>query len=297
MRDNEAIARKQFKEVTRMLSAFEYWFGPYPFYDDGYKIVEAPYLGMEHQSAIAYGNGYQNGYQGKDRSNTGIGLLFDFIVVHESGHEWFGNSITAADIADNWIHEGFTTYAEARFSWNTGSDPTKPMSAPILWGNGPIFRMIFPFRDITASTTTVAAINTDKAAAMIHTIRELMHDDTKFRQMLRTMNQRFYHKQITGAQMESFLKEFTGLPLQPVFDQYLRSTDIPVLEWKRKRKALSVRFSHCADGFALPLRIHEGDAAVRSVTIGSNWQELKLKDAESSISFEHYFLIKESQVH
>ncbi|GAA4454039.1 M1 family metallopeptidase [Rurimicrobium arvi] len=294
LRDNEAIARKQFKEVTRMLSAFEYWFGPYPFYDDGYKIVEAPYLGMEHQSAIAYGNGYQNGYQGKDRSNTGIGLLFDFIVVHESGHEWFGNSITAADIADNWIHEGFTTYAEALFvEYWFGPDKARAYTMG-QWAN---IQNDVPVQGHYGVNDDGSSDKYDKAAAMIHTIRELMHDDTKFRQMLRTMNQRFYHKQITGAQMESFLKEFTGLPLQPVFDQYLRSTDIPVLEWKRKRKTLSVRFSHCADGFALPVRIHEGNAAAQSVTIGSNWQELKLKDAESSISFEHYFLIKENQVH
>ncbi len=108
-------AKKQFKQVPKMLKAFEYWFGPYPFYEDGFKLVEAPYLGMEHQSAVTYGNGYENGYLGGDLSFTGEGLKFDFIIIHESGHEWFANSLTNYDVADMWIHEGFTTYSEVLY--------------------------------------------------------------------------------------------------------------------------------------------------------------------------------------
>ena len=110
LKENEEKARKQFAVVKQMIHCFEYWLGPYPFYEDGYKLVEAPYLGMEHQGAVAYGNKYQMGYRGSDRSNTGVGLNFDYIIIHESAHEWFGNNITAKDIADNWIHEGITTY-------------------------------------------------------------------------------------------------------------------------------------------------------------------------------------------
>src|SRR5690606_8708041 len=109
---NEKVTKKQFRQIKPMLQCFEEKLGAYPFYEDGFKIVEAPYLGMEHQSAIAYGNLFQNGYLGKDVSGTGIGLKFDFILIHESGHEWFGNSITASDVAYTWIQEGFTTYTE-----------------------------------------------------------------------------------------------------------------------------------------------------------------------------------------
>ncbi|MGL6267632.1 MAG: M1 family metallopeptidase, partial [Chitinophagaceae bacterium] len=109
-------AQKQFKQADSMLHCFENWFGPYPFYEDGYKLVESPHLGMEHQSAVAYGNGYMNGYRGRDLSQTGWGLKWDFIIVHESGHEWFGNNITSKDLADMWIHESFTNYSETIYT-------------------------------------------------------------------------------------------------------------------------------------------------------------------------------------
>ena len=112
LRDNINAAKKQFQQVPKMMEAFEHWFGPYPFYEDGFKLVEVPYLGMEHQSSVTYGNGYQNGYRGHDLSGTGWGMKFDFIIIHESGHEWFANNITYKDIADMWVHEGFTAYSE-----------------------------------------------------------------------------------------------------------------------------------------------------------------------------------------
>ena len=112
LRENLEKAKEQFKQAPMMLAAFEHWFGPYPFYEDGYKLVEAPYLGMEHQSSVTYGNGFENGYRGTDLSSTGWGLKFDFIIIHESGHEWFANSITYEDIADMWVHESFTNYSE-----------------------------------------------------------------------------------------------------------------------------------------------------------------------------------------
>ncbi|MFB0926209.1 MAG: M1 family metallopeptidase, partial [Vicingaceae bacterium] len=115
LRDNLKEAKEQFKEVPRMLAAFEHWFGPYPFYEDGYKLIEVPYAGMEHQSSVTYGNGFKNGYKGKDVSGTGWGMKFDFIIVHESGHEWFANNITHKDVADMWVHEGFTSYSENLF--------------------------------------------------------------------------------------------------------------------------------------------------------------------------------------
>src|SRR5690606_13290386 len=115
LKHNEKSAKEQLRQTDSMLKAFEYWFGPYPFYEDGFKIVESPHLGLEHQSAVAYGNNYRNGYLGRDLSGTGWGLKFDCILVHEAGHEWFGNNITSKDIADMWIQEGFNNYYESLY--------------------------------------------------------------------------------------------------------------------------------------------------------------------------------------
>lgn len=247
---HQAQAKEHFKQVPKMLEAFEYWFGPYPFYEDGYKIVEAPFLGMEHQSAIAYGNNYQNGYRGKDRSGTGIGLLFDFIIVHESGHEWFGNSITAADIADNWIHEGFTTYSETLFTeywygkekafeYTRGEWKNISNDRPVIGNYG--------VHDAGSGDKY------DKGSALVHTIRLLMNDDNKFRAMLHKINDTFYHRQITTKQMEDFIISFSGLALQPIFHQYLRSTMIPELQIKQQGSKYLCRWANVVPGFSLPI--------------------------------------------
>lgn len=293
LRGHEAAARLQFREVRRMLEAFEYWMGPYPFYEDGYKLVEAPFLGMEHQSAIAYGNKFQQGYLGKDRSNTGIGLLFDFIIVHESGHEWFGNSITAADIADNWIHEGFTTYSEALFTeyW-FGTDKARTYTMG-EWAN---IRNDVPVQGHPGVNDDGSGDKYDKASAMIHTVRELMHDDQKFRALLQALNKRYFRKVVSGKEVEQFLIQYSGLALQPVFDQYLRSTQIPVLEWKRKRKKLLLRFSNAVAGWKLPIGIQEEGKTIQELYIGTEWQECKLLSPISKLQLKHAFLIREVQV-
>lgn len=293
LREQESLARRQFREVHRMLDAFEYWFGPYPFYEDGYKLVQAPFLGMEHQSAIAYGNKFMQGYLGKDRSNTGIGLLFDFIIVHESGHEWFGNSITAADIADNWIHEGFTTYAEALFAeywWGPDKARAYTMGE---WAN---IRNDVPVQGSFGVQDDGSGDKYDKASAMIHLIRELMQDDQKFRGMLREMNKRYFRKIVSGSDIEQFLIKYTGLELQPVFNQYLRSTQIPVLEWKRKKKKLQLRLRDAVNGFQLPIPVAENGKVVRIMPIGTEWQSCNLLSPLSQLSFPHTFLIRENRI-
>ncbi|MDI9319673.1 MAG: M1 family metallopeptidase [Phycisphaerales bacterium] len=283
---NETRAKENFKQVKKMLEAFEYWFGPYPFYEDGYKIVEAPFLGMEHQSAIAYGNNYQMGYRGKDRSGTGVGLLFDFIIVHESGHEWFGNSITAADIADNWIHEGFTTYSETLF-------------AEYWWGKEKAFAYTRgEWKNISNDRPVIGNYGVsdagsgdkyDKASALVHSIRLLMNDDDQFRAMLHKMNDTFYHKQITSKQMEEFIIGFSGLQLQPIFDQYLRTTMIPELQWRRKGKMLEYRLSNVVEGFELPIPI-EVDKQKATLKANAHWQKMALTDRQSAIAFPPTFL-------
>ena len=222
-------AKKQFAEAPRMMKAFEYWFGPYPFYEDGYKLVDAPYLGMEHQSAVAYGNGYQNGYHGMDLSGTGQGMKWDFIIVHESGHEWFGNNITSKDIADRWIHEGFTNYSETLFT-------------EYYYGKKAATEYVVGIRKNIENKVPIISpygVNADgpidiyyKAGNMMHTIRQVINDDEKFRNILRGLNKTFYHQTVTTKQIEDYISKQSGIDFSKVFDQYLRTIKIPVLEYK-----------------------------------------------------------------
>ncbi|MFT3904232.1 MAG: M1 family metallopeptidase [Niabella sp.] len=248
-------AKKQFAIVRPMIKCFESWMGPYPFYEDSYKLVEAPHLGMEHQSAVAYGNGYQNGYRGKDLSGTGLGLYWDFIVVHESGHEWFGNSITAKDVADMWIHEGFTTYAEVMYI-----EDTKGVQAgsEYMIGREKRIQNDIPVIGHYGVNREGSADMYDKGAAMLHTIRQLLQDDKRFKEMLREISHKFYHKTVTTKQIEDFMTSYTGLHLQKVFDQYLRSKDVPVLEFKQEGNVYLYRWASCINGFDMKVRLANG---------------------------------------
>jgi len=247
-------AKKQFKDATRMMKAFEYWFGPYPFYEDGYKLVEAPYLGMENQSAIAYGNDYQNGYLGRDPSHSNWGLKFDFIIVHESGHEWFGNNITTKDIADMWVHEAFATYSEELF---TDYYYGKQAGDDFVIGQR---------RNIENKTTIIGPYGVNKGpvdddmyykgANMIHTIRQVINNDTLFRKILRGLNTEFYHQTVTTKQIEDYITDQSHINLSKVFDQYLRTTQIPTLEYKIDNYTLSYRWADCIKGFNMPVTVN-----------------------------------------
>lgn len=219
--DSTAAKLQWDADVKPMLKAFEYWFGPYPFYKDGYKLVQAPHLGMEHQSAIAYGNQFKKGYLGRDLSGTGWGLKFDFIVVHESGHEWFGNNITSQDIADMWIHESFTNYSEAlflesKYGKKAGDEYVKGIRKNIQ-NDKPI---IGPYGVNQEGSGDMYY----KGANMIHHIRKLINNDRKFRNILRGLNKTFYHQTVTTAQIEAYITKKSGLKLNKIFDQYLRQT-------------------------------------------------------------------------
>ena len=249
---NETKAREHFKQVPSMLKCFEDWFGPYPFYADGYKLVEAPQLGMEHQSAIAYGNHYLNGYLGSDLSGTGWGLKWDYVIVHESAHEWFGNSITTADIADMWVHEGFADYAEAiytqcQFGDAAGDDYVIGVRKNIA-NDIPI---IGPYGVNQEGSNDMYY----KGANMIHSIRHVMANDSLFKAMLRGMNLKFRHGIVTSAEVEAFISSFSGHDFSTVFDQYLRTTKVPRLEWTVKKDDLFVRWSNCVPGFNMPAMI------------------------------------------
>ena len=252
LRDNLAKAKKQFQEVSRMLKAFEYWLGPYPFYEDGYKLVEVPYLGMEHQSSVTYGNGFQNGYLGGDLSGTGWGLKFDFIIVHESAHEWFANSITNKDIADMWIHESFTNYSESLFlEYYYGKE------AAYTYLRG-LRKNILNDKPIIGKYDVNHEGSSDmyyKGSNMLHTLRQIVNDDTKWRSILRGLNSTFYHQTVTTKQIEDYLSQETGMNLNPFFNQYLRDIRIPKLEYYLKNNSLVYRWANCVPEFNMPVKI------------------------------------------
>ncbi|MEP7080375.1 MAG: M1 family metallopeptidase [Ginsengibacter sp.] len=250
---NLAKAKIQFKDAPRMMKAFEYWFGPYPFYEDGYKLVDAPYLGMEHQSAIGYGNGYTNGYAGRDLSHSGWGLKWDFIIVHESGHEWFGNNITTKDIADMWVHEGFTNYSETLF---TEYYYGKEAGTDYIVGVRKNIKNDKPIIGNYGVNNEGSGDMYYKGGNMIHMIRQIINDDNKFRNILRGLNKDFYHQIVTGKQIEDYVNKKSGINFSKVFDQYLRTIQIPVLEYKNVDGQLYFRWSNCVDHFAMPLKVY-----------------------------------------
>jgi aminopeptidase N len=247
-------AKEQFKQVPMMLKAFEHWFGPYPFYEDGYKLIEAPHLGMEHQSAVAYGNGFQNGYRGRDLSASaaGWGLKWDFIIVHESGHEWFANNITTIDIADMWVHEGFTNYSETLF---TEYYYGKEAGSDYCIGTRRLIRNDEPIIGPYGVNKEGSGDMYYKGGNMLHTIRHVINDDEKFRAILRGLNSTFYHKTVTSKDVEDYMSRQSGKDLSKIFDQYLRTTKIPVLEYKFTGENLYYRWSNCVKGFNMPVKL------------------------------------------
>jgi len=239
-------------DVKPMLKSFEHWFGPYPFYKDGYKLVQAPHLGMEHQSAVAYGNEFKMGYLGRDLSHSGWGMKFDFITVHESGHEWFGNNITSKDIADMWIHESFTNYSEALF---TESTQGKAAASAYVIGIRENISNDIPIIGHYNVNNEGSGDMYYKGANMIHTIRQLIDNDEKFRSILRGLNKTFYHQTVTTAQIENYIAQQSGLKLSKVFDQYLRTIKIPVLSYHIKGNQLYYRWTNTVDGFDMPVKV------------------------------------------
>ena len=273
-----------------MMKAFEYWFGPYPFYEDGYKLVEAPYLGMEHQSAVAYGNGFNNGYHGDDLSASGWGMKWDFIIVHESGHEWFGNNITAKDIADMWIHEGFTNYSEALFT-------------EYYYGKKAATAYVAGIRKNIKNDKPVIGyygVNNEgsddmyyKAGNMIHMIRQIINDDEKFRSLLRGLNKTFYHQTVTSRQVEDYISEESGIDFSKVFDEYLRTTKIPVLEYKINNEEILYRWTNCVEGFDMALKIYNEKGNLIFIHPTSKFQQLPKEVNEIKVDENFYVNVKE----
>lgn len=287
LRDNLEKAKTHFKDAPKMMKAFEHWFGPYPFYEDSYKLVEVPYLGMEHQSSVTYGNQYGNGYLGRDLSGSGWGMKFDFIIIHESGHEWFANNITNKDIADMWIHESFTAYSESLFlDYYYG----KKASSEYVIGTR---RGIKNDRPIIGDYDVNHEGSGDmyyKGANLLHTLRQITNDDEKWRQILRGLNSEFYHQTVTTAQIENYISDQMGLDLDPVFDQYLRDIRIPKLEYSISRNKMHYRWTNVVDGFEMPIQILI-DGEKTWITASSKIQKLKLPSKTSEFDIVEDFYV------
>jgi len=245
-------AKKHFKEVPRTLKAFEHWFGKYPFYEDSYKLVVVPYNGMEHQSSVTYGNGFENGYLGKDLSGTGVGLKFDFIIVHESGHEWFGNNVSMNDIADMWIHESFTNYSENLFVEYHFS---KQEAQDYVIGCRRHVKNDRPIIGVYNVNREGSADMYYKGGNMLHTIRHIVNDDRKWRSILRGINEDFWHKNVDSAELEAYLSRKSGIDLSKLFDQYLRGTKIPKLRYQIDGANLEYAFADVVEGFSIPIKV------------------------------------------
>src|SRR3970040_477601 len=287
LRDNLPKAKEQFKDVPRMLKAFEHWFGPYPFYEDSYKLVEAPYLGMEHQSSVTYGNGFKNGYRGRDLSGTGWGLKFDFIIIHESGHEWFANNITYRDIADMWIHESFTNYSESLFvEYYYGKE------AGAEYGRGTRKRIkndkpIIGYYDVN---TEGSGDMYPKGGNMLHTLRQIVNDDEKWRGILRGLNSTFYHQTVTTKQIEDYLSQQVGIDLSTVFNQYLRDIRIPTLEYFFKDNKLGYRWTNCVSGFNMPVKVTL-NGKEELLQPETEWKSISANDKNSKLEIDKNFYV------
>ena len=272
-------AKLHFQQAKMTIRAFEYWFGPYPFYEDGYKLVEVPYLGMEHQSSVTYGNHFQNGYLGRDLSGTGWGMKWDFIIVHESGHEWFANNITYRDIADMWVHESFTNYSECLFTeYYFG----KKAGAEYVRGCRKLIENRSPIVGVYGVNNEGSSDMYYKGGNMLHTIRQIIDDDAKWRGILRNLNFDFYHLTVNGTLVESYISQHADRNFQKVFDQYLRDVRIPVLKYRISKGKVKYRWTNCVPGFDMPIKVTLEPGKFEFIYPTTEWKSSPCKDLKQA---------------
>ena len=280
-------AKAHFKQAPMMLKVFEHWYGPYPFYEDGYKLVEVSYPGMEHQSSVTYGNGFKNGYGGRDVSSSGYGMKFDFILVHESGHEWFANNITNSDEADMWIHESFTNYAEnlfVEYYWG------KEAGSEYVRGSRLNIRNDRPIIGIYNVNYPGSGDMYYKGGNMLHTIRQIVNDDEKWRQILRGLNKTFYHQTVNATQIEDYMSHESGIDLKPVFDQYLRDIGIPDLEYAVVDNQLRYRWGNCVSNFNMKVKVYINEE-MQWIEPNRRWKSMDMEQKFQSFSVDKDFYL------
>jgi aminopeptidase N len=273
LRDNEEIAKKHFEEVKPMMDCFQTKFGKYPFAEDGYKLVETPYLGMEHQSAVAYGNKYKKGYMGSDLSMSGVGLLFDYITIHESGHEWFGNSITSSDIADMWIHEGFTQYTElvyieCQFGYEKAMKYAKGLKLNV--------RNDRPIIGTCCVNHEGSGDMYPKGALLLNTLRHVINNDELWWEIILKYSETYRHKIIDTPTVIAFFNQESSMNLTPIFNQYLSYKKIPALELKLNKKKLEFQWKTDVTDFNMPIDIKVNGKEIR-IEPTNKWKKSKFK--------------------
>ncbi|MCB0509758.1 MAG: M1 family peptidase, partial [Bacteroidetes bacterium] len=291
-------AKVQFKQVQPMLGCYETYFGKFPFWKDNYKLVETPYLGMEHQTAIAYGNDYKKGYAGFDFSR--IGLDFDYIIIHESGHEYWGNLISCKDAADLWIHESFCTYSEAlyvecMFDYNKGQEYVNAKKATV--------DNLMPIAGVYGVNAEGDGDMYNKGMLFLNTLRHVVNKDELWFAILKEMTSKeFAYKTIDAKDLISFFKERTKLNLDPIFEQYLYSNKLPKLYYhveklKGKEYAIHYKWLTDAEGFEMPLELEvgtttirlEGNNTLQTFTFNKKKKEaLNLNDTKFYIDLKEY---------
>jgi aminopeptidase N len=274
---NLEAAKRQWAQVVPMLECFEHWFGPYPWYEDGYKLLEVPNTGMEHQTAVTYGNFFANGYRGRDGSGTGLGLEWDFIIIHESAHEWWGNNITAKDNADMWVHESFANYSEGIY---TECRFGKEAGARYVVGTRRGIRNDRPIIPAYGVNAQGSGDMYPKGGNMLHTIRQIVDDDEQWRRILRGLNETFRHRTVMGSQIENYISEHARTDLSKVFDQYLRTTRIPVLEYRIAGDTLHYRWAEVVPGFDMPVEVTLAPDIFTVIRPTEEWQAVPLQLAD-----------------
>jgi len=283
-------------QVKTMLGCFEHWFGPYPWYQDGYKLIEVPYLGMEHQSGIAYGNKYLPGYIGRDLSNTGEGMGWDYIVVHESAHEWWGNNISSKDHADMWIHESFGMYAEAIYlecvkdkdsgtRYLVGVRSNIKNDTPIIGTYG-------------VNDTPRSQDRYYKGSNMLMTIRAVVDNDARWLSTLRGLNATFWHQTVTAKQIRDYMSKETKTDLSKIFTQYQETTMIPVLEYRTNGETFSYRWNNVVPGFDMPVRVGLGsDDSYTRLSPTTAWKTMRsLMSGRDSVRVDPEFYVTATRV-
>jgi len=283
-------AKKQFTQAKGMIEAYQHYFGEYPFKKDGYKLIEAPYSGMEHQTAVTYGNHFANGYLERDWTGVGISPRFDFIIIHESGHEWFGNAITAADVSDMWIHEGWTTYLESLYvEYMYGHDD----AIKYLGGYKSKVQNRQPIITERGAHRTPPQDMYFKGALFLNTLRSVVNDDKRWWALLHDLFQHFKYRNIMTEDMVAYFNKKTGMNLTPVFDQYLRHTAIPTLELKfdDAQGSVSYRWKVDEPAFAMPIRVRAKDPW-QIIQPTAEWKSMStpLKKDDFQVATDLYFV-------
>ncbi|HYK12089.1 MAG TPA: M1 family metallopeptidase [Gemmatimonadales bacterium] len=285
-------ARGQWKQATPMLQCFEHWYGPYAWYKDGYKLIEQSYLGMEHQSGIAYGNKFMKGYLGRDLSGTGLGLSWDYIVIHESAHEWWGNNVSTNDAGDLWIHESLATYSEGIY---TECQKGKTAGEAYIIGLRKAISNRYP---IQGPHGVVGWYHNDiymKGANVFNTLRQVVDDDARWRDILRGIQKTFWHQTVSGHQVETYIAQQAGIDLSRFFDQYLRTTKVPEFDYKVDGTTLSYRWSNVVPGFDMPIRVEIPGSGTHLLKPTEEWQTVPVASGGQPTVDENFYVTAKAQ--